>query len=101
MTLEPADSSPGQAVAALASVLSRRSRVLVSHASADAELVDVFVDTLLRNGCNLDPEDIFYTSGEDTGIPSGEDLIATVRAEVGEGRSCRDDDPAPRRLRHP
>lgn len=59
-------------------------RVFVSHASADAELVDVFVDTLLRNGCNLDPDDIFYTSGEDTGIPSGEDLIATVRKEVGE-----------------
>ena len=60
------------------------SRVFVSHASADAELVDVFVDTLLRNGCNLGPDDIFYTSGEDTGIPSGEDLIATVRAEVGD-----------------
>jgi hypothetical protein len=58
------------------------SRVFVSHASADAELVDAFADTLLRNGCNLGPDDIFYTSGEDTGIPSGADLIATVREEV-------------------
>jgi hypothetical protein len=59
-------------------------RVFVSHASADAELVDKFVDMLLRNGCNLTPEHIFYTSGEDTGIQSGQDLIATVRSEVGE-----------------
>lgn len=54
----------------------------MSHASADAELVDAFVDRLLRNGCNLSSDDIFYTSGEDTGIASGEDLIATVRSQV-------------------
>jgi hypothetical protein len=59
-------------------------RVFVSHASADAELVDKFVDTLLRNGCNLGPDDLFYSSGEDTGVPSGEDLIATVRREVSD-----------------
>jgi len=58
--------------------------VFVSHAAADAALVDKFVDTVLRNGCNLVPDNIFYTSGEDTGIPSGEDLIATVRREVGD-----------------
>lgn len=60
------------------------SRVFVSHASADADLIDEFVNILLRNGCNLHPDEIFYTSGEDTGIPSGEDLIATVRAQVSE-----------------
>ena len=59
-------------------------RVFVSHASADAELVDKFVDRLLRNGCNLGPDDLFYSSGEDTGVPSGEDLIATVRKEVSD-----------------
>lgn len=59
-------------------------RVFVSHASADAELADTFVDRLLRNGCNLGPNDLFYSSGEDTGIASGEDLIATVRQEVSE-----------------
>lgn len=68
----------------LANSLWRVKPIFVSHASADAELVDKFVDTVLRNGCNLDPDDIFYTSGEDTGIPSGADLIATVRSEVGE-----------------
>jgi hypothetical protein len=56
----------------------------VGHASVDAELVDAFVDTLVRNGCNLGPDDIFYTSGEDTGIPSGADLIASVSEEVSE-----------------
>lgn len=59
-------------------------RIFVSHASVDVELVDAFVDRLLRNGTNLAPDEIFYTSGEDTGISSGEDLIATVRREVGD-----------------
>lgn len=59
-------------------------RIFVSHANADSALVDVFVDRVLRNGCNLQPHEIFYSSGEDTGILSGEDLIARVRAEVGD-----------------
>jgi hypothetical protein len=60
------------------------SRIFVSHANADVELVDAFVDRLLRNGSNLIPDELFYTSGEDTGIRSGDDLIATVRREVGD-----------------
>ncbi len=32
----------------------------------------------------LDPDDIFYSSGADTGVPDGKDLLAHVRDQVGE-----------------
>lgn len=58
--------------------------VFVSHAAADSALVDPFVDTVLKLGCGLSAEEIFYSSGEDTGVPSGSDLLAHVRNEVEE-----------------
>lgn len=58
--------------------------VFVSHASADKVIVDPFVDTILRLGCGLKAEQIFYSSGEDTGVPSGLDMIHHVREQVGE-----------------
>ena len=57
--------------------------VFVSHAFADKPLVDEFVDTIVKLGCGLKPDDIFYSSGEDTGIPSGYDLLSHVRSKVG------------------
>lgn len=42
------------------------------------------MDTILRLGCGLAHEDIFYSSGHDTGVPSGTDLNAHVRAKVGD-----------------
>ena len=58
-------------------------KVFVSHASADKEFVDHFVDTILRIGLGLNGESIFYSSERDTGISSGKDAIATVRKQVG------------------
>jgi TIR domain len=58
--------------------------VFISHASADKELVDEFVDTIIRLGCGLKSEEIFYSSGEDTGVPSGYDLLSYVRERVGD-----------------
>lgn len=60
-------------------------KVFVSHAGADAKYVDKFVDTIFRMGCGMRPEDIFYTSSTDTGVPNGEDLFAYIRTVVGEG----------------
>jgi hypothetical protein len=57
-------------------------RVFVSHAWNDREYVDAFVDNVLRLGCGLPPEELFYSSGEDTGVPSGLDLLAHVRKRV-------------------
>jgi hypothetical protein len=58
--------------------------VFVSHASAAAVIVDAFVDTILRLGCGLEPDQIFYSSGEDTGVPAGKDMIHHVREQAGE-----------------
>jgi hypothetical protein len=58
--------------------------VFVSHAAADSVLVDPFVDTVLKLGCGLDEGQIFYSSGEDTGVPSGSDLLHHVREQVAE-----------------
>jgi hypothetical protein len=58
--------------------------VFVSHASADKALVDPFVDDIIRLGCDVPRERIFYSSGEDTGIPSGRDLNSYVRDQVSD-----------------
>jgi hypothetical protein len=55
------------------------SALFVSHASADRALVDEFVDSILRLGTGVSPEHLFYTSGRDSGVPSGQDLNAYVR----------------------
>ncbi|WP_147252410.1 toll/interleukin-1 receptor domain-containing protein [Blastococcus sp. TF02A-30] len=59
--------------------------VFVSHASADGEYVEQFVSNVLQLGCDLDLEngDLFYTSGADTGVPPGADLMSYVRKQVG------------------
>lgn len=57
--------------------------VFVSHASADATFVDHFVDDVIKLGCELPKENIFYSSRTETGVPSGEDLMSYVRSQVG------------------
>lgn len=59
-------------------------KVFVSHAAADKEFVDPFVDNILRIGLGLNSEKIFYSSERDTGVPSGADLMNYVRREVGD-----------------
>jgi hypothetical protein len=60
-------------------------RVFVSHAAADLTLVDEFVDQVLRIGCGLTPDTLFYSSARDTGVPSGEDLLHHVRTQLDAG----------------
>ncbi|MCW2976187.1 MAG: hypothetical protein JWM06_1468 [Actinomycetia bacterium] len=56
--------------------------IFLSHAFADKAFVDRFESTILRSGCGLETSDIFYSSGEDTGVRSGDDLMAAIRGEV-------------------
>jgi hypothetical protein len=56
--------------------------IFVSHASADKSLVDQFVDYVLRLGCEVPSDLIFYSSGEDTGVPSGQTLNDYIRAKL-------------------
>jgi hypothetical protein len=57
--------------------------VFVSHAHADKLLVDHFVDDIINGGCGVSRELIFYSSGEDTSVPSGRPLNEYVRSEIG------------------
>ena len=58
--------------------------VFISHAFADKAIVDPFVDDIIRLGCAVPAQQIFYSSGADTGVPSGKDLNAYVREQVAE-----------------
>lgn len=57
--------------------------VFVSHATVDNELVEQFVDIILKN-CGLAESDIFVSSIPGMDIPAGQDLLAAVREEVSE-----------------
>jgi len=57
--------------------------VFVSHATVDSELVEQFVDIILKN-CGLTEADIFVSSIPGMDIPAGRDLLAAVRTEVSE-----------------
>jgi len=57
-------------------------KIFVSHASADKDFVDAFVDRILILGCGLKAQDIFYSSRVSTGVASGQDLLSTVRQAV-------------------
>lgn len=59
-------------------------KIFVSHAYADAALADPFVDTVLKLGCEVPTSEIFYSSGQDTGVPDGSDLLACVRARASD-----------------
>jgi hypothetical protein len=73
-----AEPPPGGALDPLAA------SVFVSHAAADKVIVEPFVSTILQLGCLLAPEQIFSSSGQDTRVPSGRELIDDVRERVGQ-----------------
>jgi len=55
--------------------------VFLSHATADKELVDAFVD-LLQTGVGVPHDRIFCTSLEGLGIPEGEDFADFIREKL-------------------
>jgi hypothetical protein len=58
--------------------------IFVSHAGADKELVDKFVDYILVLGCEVPKNKIFYSSRVSTGVPSGQDLNSFVQKQVAD-----------------
>lgn len=54
-------------------------KVFISHASADEEVVSLFVDSILCSGSGLNREDIFFTSREDTGVQNGDDIPSAIK----------------------
>jgi TIR domain len=60
----------------------RAQRIFVSHAGADAEIARKLVD-LLRLGCNLPQEAIFFTSSPQYSPPIGADWARHIRERLG------------------
>jgi len=56
-------------------------RIFISHAGADKELVDLFVE-LLIGGIGIAHTEIFYTSQRDQGIPSGKDFKSHIKEQL-------------------
>ena len=57
-------------------------RIFISHASADAKLVDAFVDLLKI--VNIRDDDIFCSSLEGLSIPSGENFVDFIKSQIKE-----------------
>jgi len=55
--------------------------IFISHASADKDLIDAFVD-LLQTGIGLNHEQVFCTSLEGMGIPKGKDFIKFIHEKI-------------------
>jgi len=60
--------------------------IFVSHAAADRALVDEFVEKIVHIGCGVGARSIFYSSGIDTGVPTGANLNEYVRQNVSGDR---------------
>lgn len=58
-------------------------RVFVSHAVKDKKLADMLVDLLTSSG-SLHPSEIFCTSLEGLGVPSGKDFRDVIKGELQE-----------------
>jgi hypothetical protein len=58
----------------------------VSHAWADRELSDLFVEKILRLGCGIPADQIIYTSRASMGVPGGSDFRTYIR-DRAEGAS--------------
>lgn len=54
-------------------------KVFISHASLDKDIVDEFVDKVLRLSCGFKTSEIVYTSREDTGVEFGEGIPEFIK----------------------
>lgn len=61
-------------------------KVFISHASADQQLVSMFVEEILVSGMGFKPEDIFYSSNEDMGVENGKDIPEAIRTGLQEAK---------------
>ncbi len=57
-------------------------KIFISHSSIDKEIVDVFIDKILRLGLNIDTKDIACTSREDTGVKTGNDIRNYIKENI-------------------
>lgn len=63
-----------------------KTKLFISHASADERIVSLFVDYILVAGSGVKLEDIVYTTREDTGVVNGEDIPSAIKNGIKESR---------------
>lgn len=56
--------------------------IFISHAGDDRQFVDRFVQDIIEGACGLTEQDYFYSSRRSTGLQTGRDLNAELRAVV-------------------
>lgn len=56
--------------------------IFISHSSKDKPLVDVFVDTILRLGCNVPAEDIYCSSKEGMKTRPGKEWVQDLKQKM-------------------
>ena len=57
-------------------------KIFISHSSKDKDVIEKFIDYILRLGIGLSHEDIFCTSIEEMGIKNGEDIRQHIRENI-------------------
>jgi hypothetical protein len=57
-------------------------KVFVSHSSQDKEVVDLFIDKILKLGLAFTSDDIAYTSRQDTGVKTGDDIKKFIKENI-------------------
>lgn len=57
-------------------------KVFISHSSEDKDLIDEFVDKVLRLSCGLNTSDIIYTSRQTTGVELGESIPMFIKENL-------------------
>lgn len=63
-------------------------KIFISHSSKDKQIVDIFVDKLLHLGLQIDPNDVAYTSREETGVGTGEDIRKFILRQLRLVNQC-------------
>lgn len=56
--------------------------IFISHASKDSEIVNEFIDSVLRLSCGFSSDEIAYTSREDTGVRPGDKINEYIRDNI-------------------
>lgn len=57
-------------------------KVFISHSSEDKNLIDDFVDKVLRLSCGLNTTDIIYTSRQNTGVELGDNIPEYIQTNL-------------------
>lgn len=60
----------------------QNNKIFISHSSKDEPVVTAFIDKILNGGLGIKREDIFYTSGKDTGPKSGDDFRKAIKDKL-------------------